>query len=283
MDAIACAFYGIKPCTYRRKTRKFNQHDLLQQVLTQMASELPPASAEDITIVIDREEWSSFEMLKREFQVNLPKRSQQKYQAMVAMFLFDEHMIKAGLSTVISRAILFILGKSPPDMLPGIVPTVQALGLGNNNVTQLTGSLHSEFLSDIGLMPSNASINLNGDQPLTHSLGKAIDNLLGPSRQLFRKILLESTTTTIRAESDDLFALFSMTALNLHEAIGDPMVIICAAASSENMDLSVFKKSNDLEWIFKSKNSESTLKILEVGKLRVLGYELVFKKYHNVI
>ena len=107
MDAIACAFYGIQPNTYRRKSRKFNQHDLLAKTLRSLAGNDLNL---ELTLVIDRPEWSSFEYLRREFQMNLPKKNISKYQNIVAMFLYDENMIKVGLPEVLNRVVHVCVG-----------------------------------------------------------------------------------------------------------------------------------------------------------------------------
>ena len=107
MDAISCAFYGIQPNTYRRKSRKFNQHDLLAKTLRSLAGNDLNL---ELTLVIDRPEWSSFEYLRREFQMNLPKKNISKYQNIVAMFLYDENMIKVGLPEVLNRVVHVCVG-----------------------------------------------------------------------------------------------------------------------------------------------------------------------------
>jgi hypothetical protein len=275
MDAIACAFYGIKPFTYRRKSRKFSQHELLENVLQNMASQFPiaPELGTDITILVDQEEWSSFDMLKREFQMTIPRKSLQKFQAMVAMFLYDEYMNGVGLQTVISTAVLIIIGRMVPSIPPGVRPTVEVLG---NNVADLTSSLlngSTESLSNA--MPLTTH---SWEQSLSQSLETAIDGLNGKSRLLLRKILLDPFDMN-DGLNENVFSLFSSKGLNLEEVIGDAMLVVFAAAASESIDLVLVEKINEQEWIFKSKNQESTQRIIEIGKIHVLRHELLLSRH----
>jgi hypothetical protein len=99
---------------------------------------------------------------------------------------------------------------------------------------------------------------------------------------LLRKSQLMTKSTTpplseVHAVVSDstMFLLKAKCGTKLNEAFPDSSMVAFAAASSENVDITLVDKFSETEWIFKCLHTPSVEKFLFRGQFRAMGYDLL--------
>lgn len=281
LDAIACAFYGINPGSYRRKSRKFNQHDLLRIVFS---SVIENNNHRRLDLIVDCPAWTSFDNLKSDILSNVSRKNAFKFQTILDMYTRDQHMVKVGLENVITKVFQVFAGYSSLNLPLGTRPTTNSPRLQVS--AKNSNSKRSASDCDDDANPPQYSVTLpcingnsNEQEKLHVGCGFRMSSnmsLLNNERSL---ISAERTRSPVLSNTAALFTAKERNNSNLRRLFGDGNIISIAAASAEDLGLILRWRFNDYEWCFESLDSSTTAKLKSPMIIRVRGYDLLFGRF----
>lgn len=281
LDAIACVFYGIDPNSYRRKSRKFNQHDLLRQVFNSLNVK---HQHEEMKIIVDSPEWTSFDALKKDILSSVSRKNSPKFQSIMAMFACDQYMAKIGLTNVIKKAFQVLAGYSKTDA-PSIIRSTTSLTLQEGILKSFSCKRHALNCDMLSSLPIRIANEL-----LPHAQTDFCGSFVGVSMESdFRQnhgyctelpdMAVENVVSPLQASTVALFLAREGNHRSLSYLFGDGMVISIAAAAAENLGLMLRWKINEFEWCFESLDSATTIWLEAQQNIRVRGYNVHFYRH----
>ena len=284
LDAIACAFYGINPSSYRRKSRKFNQHDLLRLIL---GTAVESRVGRRLELIMDCPEWTSFDALKMDILSNVSMKNSPKIRIILDMYCYDQRMMAVGLANVIIKVFEVFAGNSSTILPLGTRPTTKSIRLrGDANYPMITKSFLDRYE---GISPQEAIGNVNFIRK--DSVEKVLSS---PSREPQQgseiRVLemLPDVTPLISPGKGKLqvrpftaarFVAKEKNGRSLQSLFGDGKIISIAAASAENLGLILYQRISDFEWCFESLDESTTNMLCNPMVIRVRGQEVLLCRY----
>ena len=287
LDAIACAYYGINPSSYRRKSRKFNQHDLLRLVFS---SVIESNRHRRLDLIVDCPEWTSFDNLKSGILSSVSRKNSLRFQTILDLYTCDQHMMKVGLANVIIKAFRLFAGYTSQNLPQDFHPTTKSVSLGGKaaHMSSKSNSFGSNdaadaaqrsvLLSTISPQSKDRGVSSNRFEPLTWSgLHVTSNACMHPDERQLSSV--QPARSPAQSTFPALFTVKEKSGGSLCHLFGDGRIISIAAASAEDLGLILRCRLSDYEWCFESLDHPTTTKLQSPLIIRVRGYDLILHRF----